>query len=213
MKNNKPTFDLRERINSTLSLSAPVAKMQGGVNSIPTFQNSGGVKIEYPKTTSGKLRNIEKQINKDLGKPMLKAFKNSTLNYDVGMVDNVRHTLGGMYTSQAIQDKFPDFVKVTGLPQAFGVLGANVLGLSHEVMTLLKDQRPWLEKGIESSEDMLNNFIGSLVSVIPLMSEKDKKDVVWKLSMNNLLPDGIYEGIGGDDVYINEDEKKSLNKS
>lgn len=213
MKNNKPTFDLKQRINTALSLSAPAVKMQGGVNSIPTFQNSGGVKIEYPKTTSGKLRNIEKQINKDLGKPMLKAFKNSTLNYDVGMVDNVRHTLGGMYTSQAIQDKFPDFVKVTGLPQAFGVLGANVLGLSHEVMTLLKDQRPWLEKGIESSEDMLNNFIGSLVSVIPLMSEKDKKDVVWKLSMNNLLPDGIYEGIGGDDVYINEDEKKSLNKS
>ncbi len=195
-----------ERIRIALSQSAPTVKAQQGLKaSKPKNDNSfSGKAKKY-------LKNLEEDINTQLGFTMDLASDKSAPSENEEPIDNIRHTLGGMYTSNAIQNKFPQYAKYTGIPQAFGVLGSNVLGLSHEVMSLLKNERPWKEKAIESSEDMLNNFVGSLLSVMPFMSNEDKEDVIWKLSVNNLLPDGMYDGMNNQ--YLSKEQQANLKPS
>jgi hypothetical protein len=176
-----------------------------GYSNVQTFQNSGQVKKNNEDDSNSYLQDLEINVNKKLGYPMDRAFKASEANVEDISIDNLRHSLSGLYTSQAIQNKFPTWTKNTGLPQLAGFLGSNILGAGHELMTLIEDERPLKQKVVESIEDVTNNFVGSILSTLPFMSPDERENTLRKLSASNLLPDGFFQE--DQDFYIKEQEK------
>lgn len=152
-----------------------------------------------------KLYDAEDKLTKWLGNPMQRATNEAkSASYDYlgsndDPIDSYRHSMAGNYTSKAIQDKLYNIPLVS---QAAGFVGANALGLGHEISTLIghapefggDDDRPWLDKIRESGEDAFNNMVGAGVGSIPFMSAKQKSKTLLNLSLNNRLPDGHGQG-------------------
>jgi hypothetical protein len=57
--------------------------------------------------------------------------------------DNYRHPMAARYTSEAIQNEFPSILKGTGIPEIAGFVGANALGLGHEIKAFNSERPLW----------------------------------------------------------------------
>ena len=145
---------------------------------------------------------LEGRINKSLGDPKDKAasLAQQYAQRGEGPIDNVRHTSAGMYTADAIANKLSPLPvgPTTIVPKIAGFVGSNLAGLAHEakafVPSLEGDYRNIPAAARMTTEDMVNNFVGSALSVNPFMTQKQKEALIVKLSNENKLPDG-YEQI------------------
>ena len=143
----------------------------------------------------------EGRINEMLGDPKGRAadLSQKVAPKGEGPVDNIRHTVAGMYTADAIANKLAPYpMGPTTIPaKALGFVGSNLAGLAHEVKAFV----PSLEGNYRnipavarmSAEDMINNFVGSALSLNPFMDEKEKEDFIVKMSYENYLPDGYVQ--------------------
>ncbi len=161
--------------------------------------------------------NLQKIINTSLGDIDYKA---RTFSKDEeGSIDNVRHAAAGRYAAEAIQKKVKEVPYVgkildfLGADKVAGFVGSNVLGLGHEVKTIVKDDRPFIAKVQELGEDTFNNFIGSIVGSLNIDDSK-KDETIRYLSYNNLMPDGYVRTKKGEEeglsenIYFKDEEGK-----
>ena len=147
-----------------------------------------------PLTTEGR-------INEMLGDPKSRAadLSQKVAPKGEGPVDNIRHTVAGMYTADAIANKLAPYpMGPTTIPaKALGFVGSNLAGLAHEVKAFVPslegDYRNIPAVARMSAEDMINNFVGSALSLNPFMDEKEKEDFIVKMSYENYLPDGYVQ--------------------
>ena len=147
-----------------------------------------------PLTTEGR-------INEMLGDPKSRAadLSQKVAPEGEGPVDNIRHTVAGMYTADAIANKLAPYpMGPTTIPaKALGFVGSNLAGLAHEVKAFVPslegDYRNIPAVARMSAEDMINNFVGSALSLNPFMTEKEKEDFIVKMSYENYLPDGYVQ--------------------
>ena len=164
--------------------------------------------IMKPKNMND-LKGYEFQVNRALGFPMDKAhFAAEAAAGDVNEeVDNFRHPLAGRYTTEAIRDYVADVpyerIPLVGgyvndfmdqyIAPSLGFAGSNLLGASHEFMTLVnpgEDDRSLLTRLSEAGEDLYNNYVGSKVGASD-MTPEEKTNYLLYLSYNNKLPDGV----------------------
>jgi hypothetical protein len=147
-----------------------------------------------PLTTEGR-------INEMLGDPKSRAadLSQKAAPEGEGPVDNIRHTVAGMYTADAIANKLAPYpMGPTTIPaKALGFVGSNLAGLAHEVKAFVPslegDYRNIPAVARMSAEDIVNNFVGSALSLNPFMTEKEKEDFIVKMSYENYLPDGYVQ--------------------
>ena len=179
------------------------------VNYVPDAQNGNKKK---KKGVQNLLIDTERSVNKSLGYPMQKAataaeklagddlwYNPKTKQWEENdPVDNFRHPMAGRYASEAIQDKL---YNIPVLSQIAGMVGSNALGVGHELSTLFhpKDKRGWYDKIREFGEDTFNNAVGATVGSLPI-SDKEKTNMLVKLSNKNMIPDGVSGKRG--DMYI-----------
>ena len=172
-----------------------------GFMGIPKELYGGGL----PKAQLGR---IEQNINSWLGEPMTKAeeasaggkwFNPKTKQLEQeDDVDNLRHPMAARYTSEAIANKFPNWMQYSGIPQAAGFLGSAGLGVGHELSSnkyTAEDPRDYRNYTFwdaisEAGEDILNNTVGAGVGALPISADK-KTSFLRYLSDNNMLPDGV----------------------
>jgi len=130
----------------------------------PQMQDGGWLN-SLPKAQVGKwLDKIQRGTESWLGHPMRKAqVRASDIDEDHNEagVDNQRHALAAMYTKKAIENKFPNLMKYTGIPQVAGFVGANAMGIGHELAEPNRSM-PWQGALKEGAEDVYNNFVGTL---------------------------------------------------
>ena len=153
-------------------------------------------------------KTLEQKINKALGDPRKKAadaainkkwFNKETKKWEVeDDTDNFRHPMAARYTAEAIANKFPDWMKYSGIPQVAGFVGSTALGVGHELANnkyTSNDPKDYpnytfWDTVSEAGEDAFNNIVGAGVGVLPISD--DKKTAYLKyLSDNNILPDGL----------------------
>jgi len=116
--------------------------------------------------------NPEKAIEEYLGYPQ-KAGVAAAENIDPKTgwhflpTDNIRHSVSSYKTAKGISDKVSPYVG-NFYGNLAGTLGANVLGLAHEIQNLpnqmdpvFKGERPLLDPFIENAHDLYNNFVGA----------------------------------------------------
>jgi hypothetical protein len=156
---------------------------------------------EKPLKIRSRRMSFEDRLNKSLGDPMGKAAREAAEGLEPGEdpVDNFRHPLAGMYTQQAIANKTGNIPIVS---PALGWLGANIMGVGHELGTIFNDDRPLKYKGREALEDILNNATGTTIGLLPIPN-KVKKEILYKASAKNMLPDGISNPDGRDFYFKN----------
>lgn len=168
--------------------------------------------IAKARATQGERLTFEGKINKALGDPKEKAAELAHYadTEGEGPVDNIRHTSAGMYTADAIANMLsPMQVGPAAIPAKIaGFAGSNLAGLAHElkafIPSLQGDYKNIPAAARMTAEDMVNNFVGSALALNPLMSQKEKEDLIIRLSDQNYLPDG-YEKIGNEgaeDLYV-----------
>ena len=163
------------------------------------------------------LPDLRDRINTSLGDINYKA---RTFSKDEeGSIDNIRHAAAGRYAAEAIQKKVKEVPYVgkildfLGADKVAGLVGSNVLGLGHEVKTIVKDDRPFIAKVREMGEDTFNNFIGSIVGSLNIDDSK-KDEAIKYLSYNNLMPDGYVRTKKGEEeglsenIYFKDEEGK-----
>jgi len=138
----------------------------------------------------------EDRLNRALGDPMGKAARVAEQDLPPGEdpTDNFRHPLAGMYTQQAIANKTGNIPIVS---PALGWLGANAMGVGHELGTIFNDNRPLKYKGREALEDIFNNAYGATIGLLPIPN-KSKEEILYKTSAKNMIPDGISDPDGRD---------------
>ena len=163
------------------------------------------------------LSNLQKSINTSLGNIDYKARTFS--EHEDGSIDNIRHAAAGRYAAEAIQKKVKEapyvgkILDFLGADKVVGFVGSNVLGLGHEVKTIVKDDRPFIAKVQELGEDTFNNFIGSIVGSLNIDDSK-KDETIKYLSYNNLMPDGYVRTKKGEEeglsenIYFKDEEGK-----
>lgn len=187
--------------------------------------------VKYVPTNPSKSRvkekglTLEGEVNEWLGNPKGRAFNyadslieanpDGTMN---DQPDNVRHSTAGLYTAQAISDRLKYGAGMIDSPlnrvisDIAGVVGANAMGLGHELKHLPKlIEEEWAKDGITgiynalrtTSEDAANNFVGSLLSIMPGLTPGEAEEIIVELSNNNLLPDGLSGGKSN--LYIKGD--------
>lgn len=146
---------------------------------------------------------LEDQINNLLDKAQDKASISANAITEDGNdeIDNFRHPQAGRYAAEAIVNYFPEWAQYTGIPQIAGFLGANAMGVAHEIGTLPYDERSWSTKLAESGEDIFNNAVGAGVGVLP-MNSRDKTNALLELSKQNMLPDGIVDENPANNLYL-----------
>ena len=144
---------------------------------------------------------LEQKIDKRLGYPMKKAFDAAEAfsidrynkKLDQVNTDNYRHPMGAKYTSEAIQREFPSFLKGTGIPEVAGFVGANALGLGHEIKAFNSD-RPLWESIRSTGEDLYNNGFGSIIGSLSFLPEAQKTKILQDATINGYIPDGEHYG-------------------
>lgn len=168
--------------------------------------------IAKARAKQGERLTFEGKINKALGDPKEKAAELAHYadTEGEGPVDNIRHTSAGMYTADAIANMLsPMQVGPVAIPAKIaGFAGSNLAGLAHElkafIPSLQGDYKNIPAAARMTAEDMVNNFVGSALALNPLMGQKEKEDLIIRLSDQNYLPDG-YEKIGNEgaeDLYV-----------
>ena len=163
------------------------------------------------------LSNLKKSINTSLGDIDYKARAFS--EDEEGSIDNIRHSAAGRYAAEAIQQKVKDLpyagkiLDYLGADKVAGLVGSNLLGLGHELKSIVKDDRPFIAKAQEMGEDAFNNFVGSVVGSLNI-SDSKKDEAIKYLSYNNLMPDGYVrtkkgkeEGLS-ENIYFKDEEGK-----
>ena len=153
-------------------------------------------------------KTLEQKINKALGDPRKKAadaainkkwFNKETKKWEVeDDTDNFRHPMAARYTAEAIANKFPDWMKYSGIPQVAGFVGSTALGVGHELANnkyTSNDPKDYpnytfWDTVSEAGEDAFNNIVGAGVGVLPISDDK-KTSFLKYLSDNNMLPDGL----------------------
>ena len=170
---------------------------------IPAYGNGATVKKTLVKVPAS--RKVEQAVNKWLDYPMRKAgeaaetsevwFNPVTKKWiPADPIDNVRHASAGRYTAEAIKNKFPGILQYTPIPSLAGFIGANALGIGHELIAVNDDPNySWWDKLREGGEDAFNNFVGAAVGSLPL-SDEQKTNIIFNASTNNYLPDGYGKG-------------------
>ena len=133
---------------------------------------------------------VEQKLDAYLGHPLAKARvgANDYRHPEEDPIDNLRHSLAGRYVTEAIANKTGN---IPFISKGLGVLGANALGVAHELDNFQGDSRDWKTKLRESGEDMFNNFAGSMVGGSPLNTTQKNK-ASMNLA-NKALPDGYGE--------------------
>lgn len=149
---------------------------------------------------------FEDRLNKSLGDPMGKAAREAAEGLEPGedQVDNFRHPLAGMYTQQAIAKKTGNIPIVSPV---LGWVGANIMGVGHELGTIFNDNRPLKYKGREALEDIFNNAYGATIGLLPIPNES-KEEILYKTSAKNMIPDGISHPDGRDFYFKKMGGKK-----
>ena len=198
------------------------AEIEQRKSKIPLDKKQDGTEIpdEAAVADDSFLYDLEKLVNKSLGDINNKAKNFSENNEELNNIDNMRHASGGRYAAEAIQQKVRDIPYVGGLldfvgvDKAAGFVGANVMGIGHELRTIFGgDERPFLAKLQEMGEDTFNNYVGSIVGSLGIDDSK-KDEVIRYLSYNNLLPDGYVRTEQGkkdglsEDIYFKDPEGK-----
>jgi LysM repeat protein len=169
---------------------------------------------------NGFLYQIEDLVGYHLDYPNGKGETFATMPGEENSIDNLRHAGSARYTAEAIGKKVKEVPYVGGLldfvgvDKAAGFIGANVLGLGHELTSFFgEDERSFLTKLQEMGEDSFNNLVGSIVGSTDMDSDKKDK-LLKKLSFNNLLPDGYVSTENGrknglsEDIYFKDEEGK-----
>lgn len=164
----------------------PYKKYGGYLNQ---FQQGGGWVKQY-----------EDRVNKWLGDPQGKARKDAENKSGNGdeMIDNIRHMSAGRYTAEAIANRTGNIPYIS---KPLGFIGANVMGLGHELGTYFTDPR-WRDKNLglgnfdrakvitqEALEDSYNNFAGSVIGATNMTPEQKTQRIKY-LSKNYIVPDG-----------------------
>jgi|LauGreDrversion4_2_1035121.scaffolds.fasta_scaffold08393_2 hypothetical protein len=141
---------------------------------------------------------FEGRINKALGNPKERAadLAQEVAPRGEGPVDNIRHTVAGMYTADAIANQLSPYPigPTTVVPKIAGFMGSNLAGLAHEakafIPSLEGDYRNIPAAARTTAEDVVNNFVGSALSLNPFMTQGEKEELIVRLSDENYLPDG-----------------------
>jgi hypothetical protein len=151
---------------------------------------------------------IESKVNSYLGDPKGRAEEMSDMNPNNDYVDNVRHAFAGRYTQEAISKKMGGGI----IGNIGGLIGANAMGIGHELSNITKDTRSIGTVVRESAEDAFNNAVGSVIGASPFGTKKQKDKTIYKLSVGNLLPDGYVSDAKkkkpDDDLYFREKGRK-----
>ena len=186
---------------------------------IPMAQYAGEIPspMEDP---NGFLYQIEDLIGYHLDYPNGKGETFATMPGEENSIDNLRHAGSARYTAEAIAQKIKDVPYIGGLldfvgvDKAAGFIGANALGLGHELTSFFgEDERSFLTKIKEMGEDSFNNLIGSVIGSTDMDSDK-KDQLLKKLSFNNILPDGYVSTKNGiknglsENIYFKDKEGK-----
>lgn len=197
---------------------APAVKQQGAP--LPP----GGVKLG---TVDQVQPTFESKVNTYMGDPKGRAYRYAETLAEVhpdGSIgdqpDNVRHAVAGAYTAQSVSDllKYKAGMQHDPVNRAIadvtGFVTANLMGMGHEVKhlpQLIKEE--YEDKGIRgiydalrtTGEDAANNFVGSLLGILPGLAPGDAEEIIVQLSNNNLLPDGVS---GGDaNLYLKGEDR------
>jgi len=173
----------------------------------------GGVKLG---TVDQVQPTFESKVNAYMGDPKGRAYNYAETLAEVhpdGSIgdqpDNVRHAVAGAYTAQSVSDllKYGAGMQHDPVNRAIadvtGFVTANIMGMGHEVKhlpQLIKEE--YEDKGIRgiydalrtTGEDAANNFVGSLLGILPGLAPGDAEEIIVQLSNNNLLPDGVSGG-------------------
>ena len=179
-------------------------RMQGGGTYYRDFtkkEAQAGLAVKkitpMPKKETNWLQNIERNVNEYLDYPQKTAVNigESAASPGDDPVDNIRHSVAGMKTTQALMNK--------GLPAQYAVLAAGAMGTGHEIAGIFKDKRDWSTKLRESAEDIYNNTVGSGMALTS-GTNREKINRLKELSFQNKLPDG-YAGLPeGQDMYFKQ---------
>lgn len=151
----------------------------------------------------------EQQVNDFLGNPKEKAYNYAESLVTSGSVDgdqpdNVRHALAGAYTAQNVSNMItggynPNII-TNIIGDAAGVAAANILGAGHEAKHLPSAIKEGYGKnGLRgvydalrtTGEDVANNFVGSILGVLPNLKPGDAEEIITELSSSGILPDGM----------------------
>ena len=151
----------------------------------------------------------EQQVNNFIGNPKEKAFDYAESLVTSGSVegdqpDNIRHALAGTYTAQNISNMItggynPNTI-TNIIGDAAGLVTANILGAGHEAKHLPKALKEGYGKnGLRgvydalrtTGEDVANNFVGSILGVLPNLKPGDAEEIITELSFSGILPDGM----------------------
>jgi len=157
-----------------------------------------------------KKKNIEDQMERWLGHPMQKAEQATDRYAKPGekQRDNIRHSMAGRFTSEAIQNKL---YNIPGISQLAGFIGASAAGLGHELIKPNRGsaKRPysWYYTVREGAEDQFNNMVGAAIGSTPFINKDQKDKVIKYLSDHNMLTDGY---IGKDNIYRKHGMNKKL---
>ena len=196
----------------------PAVKQQGAP------MPPGGVKLG---TVDQVQPTFESKVNTYMGDPKGRAYRYAETLAEVypdGSIgdqpDNVRHAVAGAYTAQSVSDllKYKAGMQHDPVNRAIadvtGFVTANIMGMGHEVKhlpQLIKEE--YEDKGIRgiydalrtTGEDAANNFVGSLLGILPGLAPGDAEEIIVQLSNNNLLPDGVS---GGDaNLYLKGEDR------
>lgn len=215
-------------------VAAPT-KAPAPIDMAPAFPpKPGGVRIGTVDQIQSPT--FESRVNTYLGNPKGRAYDYAESLAEVnpdGSVndqpDNIRHSVAGLYTAQSVSD----MLKYGGanmqhdpvnraIADITGFVASNAMGLGHEFKHLPQlIQQEWEDKGLTgiynalrvTGEDAANNFVGSLLSILPGLAPGDAEEILVQLSEANLLPDGVSGGRSN--LYFKEDRpgRRSVGES
>jgi hypothetical protein len=183
------------------------------------YQKGGSVKRLGTKAKNA-LYDYEAMTNTWLGDPQGKARKDAENKSGDGdeEIDNIRHASAGRYTAEAIANKTGNIPYVS---KPLGVIGANIMGLGHEIGTYVTDPR-WTDKNWKVSnfdkakvisrellEDAYNNFAGSVIGATDMTPEQKTARIKY-LSQNYMIPDGygLLHPYGDNPTFVDPYSKK-----
>jgi hypothetical protein len=145
-----------------------------------------------------KLTRLEDKVDKSLDYPMKKGHARSkayTEKHGGNWVDSdkITHAAAGMHTRKAISKKLGGGT----LGNIAGAVGANVLGVGHELSAFNNDHG-YINGAVEAGKDIVNNFIGSVSSSKNLernvnrygtsgMSDATRKERTREMNAENAL--------------------------
>ena len=186
-------------VSSTAAMGASIPGSVGFTyarTNSPAPSEGPYAKKTMPSAQFGKtLKNLEKKVNRYLEGPKSRGVDYSfeaAKKRKAKEIDTLRHAYTAMETSKAIQNKTGN---IPILSDALGFIGANALGIGHEVAGLFNPDADLMQVK-EGGEDIINNFIGSVAASVPFVSNKNKRKAIQYLSDKGILPDGTTAGRG-----------------